>query len=140
MNGKSTRAQRPALAKLNAKAVPEEWSMLVALLQREAHPNISRFQVTGAGGSPAGLGLDKTAGGAAASTVAGGERGVAGPGGGSAGTPSHCGLGAPRSNWAGFSAALALLVAGSGSPSRPFWRHSQQQRPCVSAAAHLARS
>lgn len=42
-----------------------------------------------------------------------------------------------------------MVVAGSGSaagsgwpgsPPRPFWRHSQQQRPCVSAAAHLARA
>jgi len=56
LNGKSTRAQRPALAKLNAKAVPEEWPMLVALLQREAHPNISHFLLTVGNKLPSSLG------------------------------------------------------------------------------------
>lgn len=46
LKGKSTRAQRPPLAKLKAKVVPEQWPMLVALLQREAHPKISRFLLT----------------------------------------------------------------------------------------------
>ena len=57
LNGKSTRAQRPALAKLNAKAVPEEWPMLVALLQREAHPNISHFLLTVGNKLPSSLDL-----------------------------------------------------------------------------------